>query len=146
MIEKKAVVIRAENNRVWLKDETSSACGGCSQKAGCATAALANSMPKRELEMACDQPFEVGDEVCVALENSQFLFASFLLYLVPLLTMLFGVAGASALLPNSNSEVSLVLVSMLSLLAGFRLVNRLQRHSAINPLITKKNVPDVHES
>ncbi len=142
MIEKMAVVTHLENSRVWLKAETTSGCAGCAQKTGCSTADFIQAMPKRELEIVNEGSFAVGEEVFIALEESQFLRASFLLYLLPLLCMLFGVAGASALLPNPSAEVWLVPISLLSLLAGFRLVYRIQRHSPINLFIEKKVVAD----
>jgi sigma-E factor negative regulatory protein RseC len=140
VIEKKAIVTHAENNRVWLKGETASACAGCAQKMGCGTAAFIEAMPKRELEIVNDGAFAVGEEVRITLDDAQLLRAAFLLYLLPLLCMLFGVAGASAFLPNPNAEVWLIPVSLVSLLLGFRLVHRMQRHSAISLCIEKKMV------
>lgn len=126
MIEEKAMVTRIAHGRIWLKSQQASACNSCCHHSACGTATLAQAMPKRELEAECDLPLAIGDQVNVAIDGSQLLLGSFMLYIAPLLVMFTGVIAADAFLPETGTGLWLIPVSLLSLLAGFRLIKRLQ--------------------
>jgi sigma-E factor negative regulatory protein RseC len=128
MIEEIAIVTRAEGGRVWLKSRQGSACGGCVQKASCGTAALAELAPERELELEVESPpgLQTGDSVRVAIDDAQLLFGSVLLYLLPLLIMLAGIALAKALLPAA-AEAWMPEIALAGLLSAFWGIHHLQK-------------------
>jgi sigma-E factor negative regulatory protein RseC len=127
MIEEIAIVTRAEGGRVWLKSRQGSACGGCVQKTSCTTAALAELAPGRELEVESPPGLQVGDPVRVAIGDAQLLSGSVLLYLLPLLIMLAGIALAKALLPAAAAEAWMPEIALAGLLSAFGGIHRLQK-------------------
>jgi sigma-E factor negative regulatory protein RseC len=127
MIEEIATVTRAEGGRVWLKSSQGSACGGCVQKASCATAALAELAPGRELEVESLPGLQVGDLVRVAIDDAQLLSGSVLLYLLPLLIMLAGMALAKVLLPAAAAEAWMPEIALAGLLSAFWGIHHLQK-------------------
>lgn len=128
MIEEIAIVTRAEGGRVWLKSSQGSACGGCVQKASCGTAALAELAPERELELEVESlpGLQTGDSVRVAIDDAQLLFGSVLLYLLPLLIMLAGIALVKALLPAA-AEAWMPEIALAGLLSAFWGIHHLQK-------------------
>lgn len=128
MIEEIAIVTRAEGGRVWLKSSQGSACGGCVQKAFCGTAALAELAPERELELEVESlpGLQTGDSVRVAIDDAQLLFGSVLLYLLPLLIMLAGIALTKALLPAA-AEAWMPEIALAGLLSAFWGIHHLQK-------------------
>jgi sigma-E factor negative regulatory protein RseC len=126
MIEQIAIVSRIENGQVWLKSLQLSTCSGCGQQAGCASAALAKGLPQREFQI--DSPIELkaGEQVRVTVDDAPLLFSTFLLYGLPLLTMLIGTISASTLLPTSIADKWLPLGAMLFLLLSYRFIYRFQ--------------------
>lgn len=131
MIEEAAIVTRIDCGQTWIKSLQSGACGGCMQQTSCGTATLAKMLPKREFAVDCDIVLQVGDKVRVAIDDSHLLLSSVLLYLLPLLIMIFGVGMANAFLPTSISdwlpEISLVL-----LLLAFWLIHHFQNYLLIH--------------
>ncbi|MCQ8116911.1 SoxR reducing system RseC family protein [Methylomonas rosea] len=142
MIEEAAVVTRVSDGRTWIKSLQSSACSGCAQHQSCGTATLAKVLPKREFAVDCEINLQAGDHVMVAIDDSQLLLTSLLLYLVPLIFMLLGVGLAEAWLPPPYNTDCLPEVALATLLSGFWLINRSQNllllHLCFKPQIVKK--------
>lgn len=126
MIEEIATVSRVAAGRVWIKSNQGGACGGCAQHAHCGTATLSKLLPKREFSVDCDLPVAVGDQVRVAIDDSHLLLSSLLLYFVPLLPMLVGVAVLDAYLPPAFGTTWLPLVAITLLLTTFGLIHAFQ--------------------
>lgn len=126
MIEEAAIVTRVADGQVWIKSLQSGACGGCKQQSSCGTATLSKGLPKREFSVECDRALKVGDQVKVAIDDSQLLLSSLLLYLVPLLVMLTCVGVANAFLPVTFTDAWLPEMALSSLLLTFWLIHRLQ--------------------
>lgn len=125
MSEEFAVVTRSENGKIWIKSLQNGACGGCVQQEACATATLVKWLPPREFPVDAGFDLNVGDTICVSINDSSLLLGSVLLYLLPLLLMLAGAGIADRLLPatvdNWLPEIALSL-----LLLAFALIHRLQ--------------------
>jgi sigma-E factor negative regulatory protein RseC len=142
MIEEAAVVTRVSDGRTWIKSLQSNACSGCLQQQSCGTATLAKVLPKREFPVDSDLTLQAGDHVMVAIDDGQLLLTSLLLYLVPLIFMLLGVGLADAWLPAPYNTDYLPEVALVTLLAGFWLINRSQNllllHLCFKPQIVKK--------
>lgn len=126
MIEETAIVTRIASGQVWIKSRQDGACGGCAQQSSCGTATLSKLLPKREFSIDCDLPLHVGDEVLVAVDDSHLLVSSLLLYLLPLLPMMLGVALADAFLPSTFTDTWLPLLALSLLLTAFRLIHVFQ--------------------
>jgi len=126
MSEEIAVVTRSENGKVWIKSLQNGACGGCMQQASCGTAALAKLLPSREYPVDAGFDLNVGDKVCVSIDDSALLLGSVLLYLSPLLLMLAGVGLADRLLPPAMANNWLPEIALSVLLLAFALIHRIQ--------------------
>lgn len=126
MIEETAIVTRIIDGQVWIKSLRSGACGGCSQQTSCATATLSKWLPKREFCVECDLALTIGDQVRVAIDDSQLLASSVLLYLLPLLITFVGVGVANTYLPATITDAWLPEIALSLLLLTFWGIHRLQ--------------------
>lgn len=126
MVEEIAVVTRVDTGRIWIKGRGSGACGACVKQAGCGTAALGKLLPKREFVIESSLPVKAGDEVRVAIDDSHLVFSSVLLYLLPLLIMLSGIGLATWLLPGELAERWLPEIALITLLAAFWGIHKIQ--------------------
>jgi sigma-E factor negative regulatory protein RseC len=122
MIEQTAVVSRVENGQVWLSSRQLNACSGCAQQTGCTSATLAKGLPKREFQIDSPIALKAGDQVLITVDDAPLMFSTFLLYGLPLLTMLIGSISASILLPASIADKWLPLGAFMLLLLVFRCI------------------------
>jgi sigma-E factor negative regulatory protein RseC len=144
MIEELAVVVKIENNQVWVESSQNSACGGCQQKASCVTNALGSVLKKKAVPVDSDIPLQTGDTVTVAIDEKLLLHASLLLYFVPLLALFAGAALAGWLLPANFQYLELCTAA--SALSGFLLslwlINKTQQLFLLGyyerPVVVKK--------
>ncbi|MDD5216115.1 MAG: SoxR reducing system RseC family protein [Methylococcales bacterium] len=140
MIEEVALVTRVEAGQIFIKSLQTSACGGCSQQAGCSTATLAKILPKREFALDCDLNLQVGDCVRVQIDDSHLILSSMLLYLLPLIVTLTVVCFANTFLPMLENW--LPEISMTTLLLTFWAIHHfhapLLMKFSLKPQITGK--------
>lgn len=92
MIEELASVVKVEKHRVWVTAMQSGACGGCTQKAGCTTQAVASMLTKKPVVVEVDsiRRLHVGDTVVVGIDEGLLLLATVLMYLFPLIALFTG--------------------------------------------------------
>jgi sigma-E factor negative regulatory protein RseC len=127
MIEELAVVVRIENHQVWVESGQNSACGGCLQKASCATNAVGSALKKKSVPVDSDMQLKTGDQVMVAIDESLLLRASLLLYLVPLIALFSGAGMADWLLAdNANADLWMAGSAVLSFAVSLWLINKVQ--------------------
>lgn len=126
MIEEEAIVTQLENNQAWIKRLHTSGCSGCLQQTTCGTSVMSKILPKREFALDNDISLKVGDKVIVAVDDSQLLLSSFLLYLLPLLVMIIIVISASTLLPAIFVENWLPVIAIAVLLITFCIIHCVQ--------------------
>ena len=126
MIEEEAVVTQLEDNQAWLKRLHSGGCSGCVQQTTCGTSVVSKLLPKREFAVDNDMTLKVGDKVTVAVDDSQLLFSSFLLYLLPLLVMILTVILSNTLLPTALVDYWLPVIAISALLLSFYLIHCIQ--------------------
>lgn len=144
MIEETAIVTKiADDGRVWIKSQQTSACSSCLQQTSCGTATLAKILPKREFAVDCDLSLQVGDRVVVAIDDAHLLLTSLLMYFFPLLLMLAAVGVANFCLPVAIAERWLPETALLTLLLSFWLIHRFQDllllHLCFKPQIIRKS-------
>lgn len=126
MIEEEAIVTQLENNQVWIKRLHSSGCSGCLQQTTCGVSVVSKILPKREFALDNDSALKVGDKVTVAVDDSQLLLSSFLLYLLPLLVMLIAVIVSNKMFPVSVIGCWLPVIAISALLLSFYLIHCIQ--------------------
>ena len=144
MIEELAVVVRIENQKVWVEGGQSSACGGCQQKASCTTNALGSMLKKKTVPVDSVFQLKVGDNVMVAIDEKLLLQASLLLYFLPLIALFAGAGLADWLLPTNVLYADLWIAA--SALSGFLLslwlINKAQQVLLLGyftrPVVVKK--------
>jgi sigma-E factor negative regulatory protein RseC len=127
MIEELAVVVKIENHQVWVESGPNSACGGCLQKASCATNAVGSVLKKKSVPVDSDIQLKTGDQVMVAIDENLLLHASLLLYLVPLIALFTGAGMADWLLDNIQyADLWIAGSAVLSFLGSLWLINKAQ--------------------
>lgn len=156
MIEEQATVVNNEGKYVWVNTQRQSSCGHCSVKNGCGTQVLSkvlgnkiayvrclNTTDKRSSDKYND--LKTGDRVVIGLEESALLGGSFLMYFLPLITMIVvgGIAVYAAKLwwPEST-DLFAIIASFSGLLLGLRFSHQLAQTNSIKnqfePKIIKK--------
>ena len=127
MIEELAVVVKIENHQVWVESGPNSACGGCLQKASCATNAVGSVLKKKSVPVDSDIQLKTGDEVMVAIDENLLLRASLLLYLVPLIALFAGAGMADWLLDSKQyADLWIAASGLLGFLLSLWLINKAQ--------------------
>jgi sigma-E factor negative regulatory protein RseC len=92
VIEESAVVVSCSGEFADVETERKSSCGGCSANVVCGTAALAKVFGRRRsiLRVVNSINAKEGDRVVVGLPDGALARGSFVLYIVPVLTMIVG--------------------------------------------------------
>ncbi|MFV8816351.1 SoxR reducing system RseC family protein [Haliea sp. E17] len=120
-------VVAVETDAVWVETVRKSTCGSCSLQKGCGHGLMNRMAPGRQpLVRALPgdvQPADcaVGDEVQISIPETVILRGSAVVYILPLLCMLAGAAGAASLFP-AQAEAAGALGMVGGFLAGFALV------------------------
>lgn len=124
LLERKGRVIAIHEDRMTVRFERASACGGCRAAKVCG-----GSAPTGELELALPEGARLtpGDTIAVGIDESAALRATALAYLTPLFG--FGAAMGAALFAGLP-EGGIAATSFTGLAAGFALMRILARHSA----------------
>lgn len=141
MLEETAIVVKTEPHRVWITATQNSSCGGCAQKSACTGNALADAMPsKRPVVVDSDISLKVGDSVVVAIEESQLLRASLMLYVLPLLAMLIAAGIADGLCTGKVqfAEIWVAGSALLALLLSLVVIHNKQNGFAPVSMMIKK--------
>ena len=105
MIEERGRVVKLDSAFVWVETIRKDTCGSCEAKNGCGQGLMNRLRPSRNhayIRAANRYPVNIGDEVTVALPESAVVSASFLVYLLPLLTLLCGAFIGTSLQCRGN--------------------------------------------
>ncbi len=154
MIEEQAVVMSSEEHYVWVSTQRQSSCGHCSVKDSCGTSVLAKVLGRKTNTIRClntlvksgvNPNLKKGDKVIIALDDSALLIGSFLIYLLPLLSMIF-FASITVFLVKiyslSNTDFFVFIASCMGLLLGFFLSQKISKnntsHNQFEPKVIKK--------
>lgn len=129
MIEEHGRVVDIDAEGVWVQVEKQSACASCSAQAGCGQRLLAERGSGKQV-VICISPsdtlaVQVDDQVVIGIEEGAFIKASLALYLLPLLLLIAGAAGAEGL---ALSEGYVVLTGVFGLVSGLALVRYIAKH------------------
>ncbi len=89
MMKMRATVISWQQSTALLQYETNRnhhhTCGGCKNHAGCP-----RGMARGQLEISIAQPLEPGQQIWLEITNGSLLFFALMVYLTPLLGLIFG--------------------------------------------------------
>lgn len=124
MIEQHAIILALEANHnathtlATLEIERQTACGLCGQTRGCGNSIWGKLFAHRTATFRATNAIDakVGDRVIVGIQESALLKSAFLLYMLPLATLIFGAILASKL---HDSNGSAMLGAVIGLLLGF---------------------------
>jgi sigma-E factor negative regulatory protein RseC len=108
MATQQARVLRADDRQVILEIIEQSGCHGCNLSAACGTAALGRLIGFRGPEVRLDNSLHLvaGDRVVLTIPDRALLFASLLIYLLPLIGLL-GSALIAQLIGLGDGTVAL---------------------------------------
>lgn len=126
MIEEIGTVTAVDNDHIWVETQIKSTCGSCQVNDNCGTGVVAKAFaPKTErLILRCRQRAKIGQQVKLGIPEQHLLAASALVYMLPLVVLLFSVLLAQFLMPviGAESELWIIGFSAVSTYLSFRWV------------------------
>ena len=112
MATEEGIVTKIEStNTAWVKTTKSGACKSCSARSSCHSLGGGEEM---EVEAINRAGAHVGQKVVLSFDTSPLLKATFMLYVLPIIAMIFGAFVGQNLAPNFNLNTS-----FLSAIFGF---------------------------
>ncbi len=122
MIEQYARVREVEGNFAWVEVMRQSACSGCSANKGCGTASIDRLFGHKRARlkaMLVELEVEPGDLVIIGIPESSMLRIATLVYLLPLVGLIFGALAGGKLEFFGQSAQFSDLSALLFALVGF---------------------------
>ena len=149
MIQENGVVIRADDQYVWVETRRKTTCESCSVNKGCGTAILSKVVGTKVnvVQMANPDNLRLGDQVVLGLEESALVKGSFTVYMLPLLLALaFGLFGEFLRfeLMSPAGEWLTILFAGLGLVCGLlwarHVLTRQHCRDQYHPVIVKRSI------
>jgi len=127
MLEEAGSVVALDGSKAWVQTIRKSACSSCEAKSGCGQGVLASISDGKANQVLVDNTLNlnVGDEVLLGIPEDMLVRASFMVYFLPLLTMILSAAATEKWLSVGDGWVALA--GGLGLLAGFVVVSLYSR-------------------
>lgn len=123
MIETKVRVLSTGRGMAWVEATEQNGCGACQAKSACAISGLGRFFSSRRQPIpVCADGAQAGREYTVAIEESDFLKAGLVAYLIPSLLAVLGAVIASA---NHMGDAWAVVGMALGFLVGMLLATLL---------------------
>ena len=131
MIETSARVVSAESGVVRIEPATESGCGGCKSRSSCGVSGLGKyfSSTRSAIEIRCDVPVVIGDELQLSMSEGDLFKAGLLAYLLPSVLAL---VGAGIVTTLGGGDVGAVLGAV----AGFCIAFLLARWTGWAPTLS----------
>lgn len=125
MIEEAAVVLNSEGGFAQVETQRKSTCGSCASAQSCGTSVLSKWLGQKRTVLTVRNPIDakIGEKVVLGLPDASLPKASFLLYILPLWSLLFGALVGEWLAAQMNlnsTEPVAVVCGLLALLAGLK--------------------------
>jgi sigma-E factor negative regulatory protein RseC len=125
MLQTRAIVIRLEGRDALVESTQGGGCGNCDSEGGCGSGKLSQlfcSEPRR-FRVRNEGNAQVGSLVDVVVPEGVLLNSALLMYILPLLMLLFGAMVGSKLTPDAASvDAYSAMGALAGLAAGFFLV------------------------
>lgn len=147
MIEESAIVTATREEFALVETERQTSCGSCEAKSSCGTSALAKVFGNRRNIVEVLNPIGAvpGDRVIVGLDESALTRVSFLFYILPLISLLFGAFFGQWLAEVFNfqsTEPLSIICGLLGLATGLYwlkgFVSRNQNNRSIQAVILRQ--------
>jgi sigma-E factor negative regulatory protein RseC len=90
MMKEWATVISWQDGIANLRCEAQSSCSGCHSSSSCGSKSLNESQQGHQLQLPIAQPLEPGQKVELGITESSLLRSAFLVYMTPLVGLIFG--------------------------------------------------------
>ncbi len=133
MIEEVGRVISVDDGSLVVETVKQSSCSTCSSQKNCGQSLLAKVGDGRRLQILVDNPDDLpvrpDDQVVLGVEESTFLSASLLIYLLPLAAMFVSAVSAQM---AALSEPVIIVSALTGLLVGFLAVRLISRRFGKN--------------
>ena len=151
MLEEKATIIRVENSQTWVEVKSSqSGCNSCQQKSSCGTSVLSGLFKESPKFFKVNNEINAqkGENVVIGIEENTFLKASFMGYMLPLLSMiLFAMVGQkfAVMLHFSSTDFTSIIFGLSGLFIGLKGIaahvnKQHQRHQYSAKVLRKERV------
>lgn len=133
MIETQGVVVKVEDDFAYVQTRRESACGGCSSREGCGTAALATVWGGKltHFKVINSVGAKAGDSVVIGLEEKALLKSSLTAYFLPLGGLILGMAAAMMVAPGVG-DAATVTGAGAGLAVGFLMLRKISTRNANN--------------
>ena len=105
MATEHGIVIRTDSHEAWVKTVKSGSCEGCTARGACHSHSLSDS-GEVEVNAINEAGAKVGDRIVLSFQTSSLLKATFLLYVFPILFLIFGAAIGQQTAPYFNFDSS----------------------------------------
>ncbi len=138
MITETATVVAVEEDLITVSASVKTGCSQCQMSSDCGTSAVAKAFTPRQqrLSVRSPLPVSVGDNVVIGIPEQRVLLASWLLYIVPLVSLI----SSAVLLSQFTGWHELIVFALALLFASGSLwwVSRFfkrQQHGRFEPVI-----------
>ena len=146
MIEEHIEVVEVLGDQLVLQARTESACGSCAVSKGCGTSVLSKVVGKKFTRFQVDNNVNavVGDTVVIGIHEDALLKGSLVMYILPIISMLFFAVFFDFVLPLLLQSRDLIIAgsSIAGLILGFLMSKwYFQRHSNVqhfSPVVLRK--------
>ncbi len=145
MIEETAVVVKTEGHTVWLESSGSAGCGQCESKSVCGQTVFSElfGIENTQFKAESKEILKEGDRVLLGIDERALVRGSLLVYLLPLLTMVFmaSIATWGSNLLNITHEGLVIAGGLFGLYLGYRFARKkaaiLTKIKSFQPIILK---------
>ncbi len=103
MATERGIVIRIDSREAWVKTVKSGSCEGCTARGACHSLSDSGEV---EVNAINEVGAKVGDRIVLNFETSSLLKATFLLYVFPILLLIFGAVIGQETAPYFNFNPS----------------------------------------
>lgn len=141
MLKENAVVIDYHAGIATVKCRAQSACGQCAAKSACGSAALSEltgSATEHFFRIETITPLKPGQSVEIGLAERSLMLSTLLIYLLPLLTIVFSALCAESLFSHElYSAIFIFFCTALAFLAVRLYAKKLQKKSSYRPVLLR---------
>ncbi len=117
MIEETGVVVAVEGDKAWIETQVKSTCGSCKASEACPTSTVAKAFSPKPEHVLIDVPchLTVGQSVKIGISETALLYASMMVYILPLFSMIVFASLVSYFFQNIHELIVLTLSCFVAL-------------------------------
>jgi sigma-E factor negative regulatory protein RseC len=143
MLEEAGSVVALDGNKAWVQTIRKSACSSCEARNGCGQGVLASISDGKANQVLVDNTLnlQVGDDVLLGIPEDMLVRASFVVYFLPLLTMIFAAAAIEKWLLVGDGWVAAA--GGVGLFVGFVIVRMYSRSHSNNQRFCPKMIRSI---